>query len=409
MTVEGEVKKEKKRSEIGLWFYLCLFIGLFLIGISISLYGAQSIWSLTTTQIYSVVFFSLLGVIFAMCCLTVSPALVANQQDFQKREEERLKQQYLERRKARPIAKAIVRKEYPKPPVSIPQRPIPGVTHALADAKSVPPRKEEGVEVRRGGEFIGNRMRFKVKILNDSPYTITDVTVYLLSYPKEALRFAGEDHDVFFSKIEPGGFRSPKFDFLPTQDCVKGEIVAGVSYMDMRGQPHTLTAKPFIIRSVCDLLIPQQVSPQDFKLKLKELECGEIAIKIIEWTPEEMFEKSLRIVGDSNFFEVSSNSDVNEDVFFGTIKGFAKGKYTGKSVGVEITITGPSMKKGASCTIQVSGEDQAMILPAIDDLKERLSAWLCPMCSSPLTLANVEELKKGNVVTCPFCGVSIGR
>jgi len=77
------------------------------------------------------------------------------------------------------------------------------------------------VKVLRGGEFIGNRMRFKVKIVNESPYIITDVTVYLLSYPKDALRFVSEDDNVFFSKIEPGGFRSPTFDFLPTQDCVK--------------------------------------------------------------------------------------------------------------------------------------------------------------------------------------------
>jgi len=57
----------------------------------------------------------------------------------------------------------------------------------------------------------------------------------------------------------------------------------------------------------------------------------------------------------------------------------------------------------------VSGEDQAMILPAIDDLRERLNAWLCPMCSSPLTLENVEDLKAGKAVVCPFCSVSIGR
>ncbi|MHA2146785.1 MAG: hypothetical protein ACXAB0_15175 [Candidatus Thorarchaeota archaeon] len=290
------------------------------------------------------------------------------------------------------------------------QKSIPGVTSALSDVKRSPPRKTDaGVEVRRGGEFIGNRMRFKVKVLNDSPYIITDVTVYLLSYPQDALKFAGEDHDSFFAKIEPGGFRSPTFDFLPTKDCVKGEIIAGISYMDLRGQAQTLTAKPFTIRAVCDLLIPQQVSAQDFQLKLKELECGEIVIKIQEWTPEEMFEKSLRIIDESNFFEVSSKAEETDGIFFGSIVGFAKGKYTGKDVGVEVTVTGPSNVKGASCTIQVSGEDQAMILPAIDDLRERLSAWLCPMCSSPLTLANVEELRKGNVVVCPFCAVSIGR
>jgi hypothetical protein len=237
---------------------------------------------------------------------------------------------------------------------------------------------------------------------------ITDVRVYLLSFPKEALRLAGED-DCQFSKIEPGGFRSPTFDFMPTQDCVRGDIVAGVSYVDMKGKAHTLSTKPFVIRSVCDLLLPDQMSPEDFELKLKEHEHGEIVIKVKEWTPEEMFDKALRLVDDSNFFEVSSNFEETGGVVYAKISGSAKGKYTGKRIGVQIKITGPLGIKGASCTVSVSGEDQAMILPAIDDLRERLNAWLCPMCGSPLTLENVANLRDGNVIECPFCSVSIGR
>jgi hypothetical protein len=289
------------------------------------------------------------------------------------------------------------------------KKPIPGVARSLEAVKAQPREEEQAVKALRGGEFIGNRMRFKVKVLNASPYTITDVKVFLISYPSNALILISEDDDAYFSKIEPNGFRSPSFDFLPTQDCVKGEISAGVSYVDMKGQPHTLTTKPFVIRSVCDLLIPDQIGPKEFALKLKGLECGEIAVKVTEWTPEEMYEKALHILDDSNFYEVSSNIETEDGIIYANVSGFAKGKYTGKNIAVELNITGPSGKKGASCKIKVSGEDQAMILPAIDDLQERLNAWLCPMCSSPLTLANVEDLKEGRVVVCPFCNVSIGR
>jgi hypothetical protein len=87
----------------------------------------------------------------------------------------------------------------------------------------------------RGGKFVGNRMRLKVKVRNDTLFINTDVTVYIITYPHDALKYSGEGYQVFFSEIEPSGFRSPTFDFLPTQDCVKGEIVAGVSYIDERG------------------------------------------------------------------------------------------------------------------------------------------------------------------------------
>jgi hypothetical protein len=307
-------------------------------------------------------------------------------------------------------ATKIERPRLPRYPETEPtKRPIPGVSYSVREIQRPLVLDEKKVKVLRGGEFVGNRMRYKVKIVNETPYMITDVTVYLLSYPKKALRLAGNEKDCQFPKIEPGGFRSPTFDFLPTQDCVRGDIVAGISYINMTGKAHTLATEPFVIRAVCDLLTPDQVTPEDFALKLKSLEHGEIIIKVDEWTPEEMFDKALRIIDESNFFEVSSKLDFNNKVAFGKITGFAKGKYTKKRVGVQISITGPSQKKGASCTIEVSGEDQAMILPAIDDLKERLNAWLCPMCSSPLTLVNVEDLKAGKVILCPFCGVSIGR
>ncbi|MHA3964407.1 MAG: hypothetical protein AM325_012810 [Candidatus Thorarchaeota archaeon SMTZ1-45] len=261
----------------------------------------------------------------------------------------------------------------------------------------------------RGGEIIGGRFKFKVKVVNESPYTINDVTVYILSYPRDTLILKTEDDDIFFSKIEPQGFRSPSFDFLPTQDCVRGEIVAGVSYVDASGKAHTLTTESYTIRAVCDLLQPEAITPRGFELKLKELESGEILLKVEEWTPEEMQEKTLRVLSDSNFHEVSSDESITDDVVHFKISGWAKGKYTRKNVGAEIFITGISKQKGASCRIRVAGEDDAMILPAIDDLKERLSAYLCPMCGNKLTLDNVEDLKKGKIVRCLFCNVSIGR
>ncbi len=289
------------------------------------------------------------------------------------------------------------------------KRIIPGVSRALSRVRPFPEVEGEIIKVWRSGEFIGNRMRFKIKVQNESEFIVTDVMIYIISFPEESLNLVEEDDSVHFPKLEPKGLLSQTFDFLPTQDCVRGEIKAGITFVDRRGKVHTLSTKPFVIRSVCDLLLPHRVSPDDFEIKIRELECGELVLKIDEWTPEEMFEKALRIVDESNFFEVSNQIDERDGVVFAKISGFALGKYTNKEVGVEISITGPNGKKGASCTIQVSGEDEAMILPTIDDLRERLNAWLCPLCSSPLSLAHVENLRAGKVVECPFCNVTIGR
>ena len=353
-------------------------------------------------------------ILILFCCTCLSEGNKRQKKNEEEKEWERIEGTTYEKRKekSRVLSKpSFITYQYRDRIDSIPKKkkPISGVAHSISEVKKPSEKTERTVKVLRGGEFIGNRMRFKVKVLNESQFIISDVTVFLISYPKESLRFDISDNETQFAKIEPGGFRSPTFDFLPTQDCVRGEIIAGVSYIDERGQPHVLNTKPFIIRSVCDLLLPDQVSPEEFALKLKDLHCGELVVKVESWTPEEMHEKALRIMEESNFYEVESNKEVKDGIFFAEIHGLAKGKYTGKTIGVMIQVSGPIDEQGASCTVKVSGEDEAMILPAIDDLRERLSAWLCPLCGSPLTLQNVEDLKDGKAVLCPFCNVSIGR
>jgi hypothetical protein len=87
------------------------------------------------------------------------------------------------------------------------------------------------VQVLRGGEFVGNRLRYKVKIVNSTKFVITDVTVSLVSYPRETLSIEGPIVKTV-AKIDPGGFNSPLFEFLPTRDCVKGDVIAMVCYVD---------------------------------------------------------------------------------------------------------------------------------------------------------------------------------
>jgi hypothetical protein len=157
------------------------------------------------------------------------------------------------------------------------------------------------------------------------------------------------------------------------------------------------------------LLRPETVTPEDFTLKLSNLSHGELGLRVEDWPPEEMYEKTLRILKGSNFYQVTStNEDVGER-FERRISGWARGVYTGKSLGVQVTITGKTGVRRASCSVRVSGEDEAMIMPAIDEISQKLGAWLCPMCGGRLPTAAVTELKAGLSVACPFCGVTVDR
>lgn len=262
------------------------------------------------------------------------------------------------------------------------------------------------VRVLRGSEFLGNRLRFKAKVANETEQTVTSITVWLISYPDRALKLISEE-SVKYSRIEPGGFRTPHFDLLPTQDCVRGDIVAGVSYVDAKGFARTLSAMPHRIRAVCDLLKPERITPEEFKEKLGSLERGELIVKVSDWTVHEMFEKALRILDDSNFLEIESELCETEGLVEGEVKGWSRGKYTGKNLGVLLRITGKPGESGASCRIIMTGEDEAMIFPAIEELRDKLSTWLCPFCGSKLATEDIKDLKRGEIISCRFCDTTI--
>jgi hypothetical protein len=269
-------------------------------------------------------------------------------------------------------------------------------------------RKNGQISLVRGGEFVGNRLRFKAKIENSSGQVITDLVISLLTYPRDSLKLESEISKSI-SKLEPGGFRSPSFDFLPTQDCVKGDVIATVSYVDFEGEPHALTTEPYTIRAVCDLLNPTKISPSEFELKLSELTHGDMELRVEDWTPEEMQSKSIQVLESSNFAEITNSMENQDGIVVARVSGWAVGKYTGKSLALETVITGKSGVKGATCVVKMSGEDNAMIIPALDEIAQKLGAWLCPLCGGKLSSSIVEDLKAGRTMECPFCNVAIGR
>ena len=264
------------------------------------------------------------------------------------------------------------------------------------------------VKVLRGGEFVGNRFRFKVKVVNNGKYVITDITVMMLTYPKDSLRLDSEDTKKI-SKIDPEGFRSPSFEFLPTSDCVKGSLIATVSLMDHLGRLTTQHTEAFTIRAVCDLLRPETLTHSEFLQKLILMKNSEMLSRIEDWTPEEMHAKTLQVLKGSNFFQVTDELEREGEHIEIETEGWARGKYTGKPLGVKITITGKSKELGATCRVRIFGEDDSMIIPAMDEITQNLTAWLCPICGGKLEDAKIQNLKAGNPVSCSFCNATIER
>jgi peptide/nickel transport system substrate-binding protein len=257
----------------------------------------------------------------------------------------------------------------------------------------------------RGGEIVGGDFDYKVKVTNDTDYVINNVTVTVVAYPHDCMNLDGTTVKQL-SRIEPGGFRSPQFKFTPSKDCVEGQVLATVSYVDHQNRIRTVEVEPFVIRSVCDLLLPLQSSMEDFDKILTNMQCTSEEHQL-EWNPKVLFDKAKVLLPDKNFYIVDEKTDTMAGEFVGAIKGFAEGKYTNKKVAVRIRISGEIDGNQSRVIIEGLGDDSAMLPTTIEELSKGIEAWICLNCGSSLDLDEVSNIKKGDGVQCKYCQRSL--
>ncbi|TFG99313.1 hypothetical protein E4H12_03210 [Candidatus Thorarchaeota archaeon] len=300
--------------------------------------------------------------------------------------------------KAMQIAYEEIQADMSKPPVEVPE---PEPPETLEDEAEPIIPAESGVKVMRGCEIVGGKFDYKVKVVNNSGYVITNVTVSIVAYPQDCLELAGENVKSI-SRIEVGGFRSPQFTFYPSKDCVQGKVVATVSYIDFLDQLHTIGVEPYLIRSVCDLLQPSKKTSEAFDLILKGLEKTQQE-QSLDWNAKVLFTKAEKILPAKNFHVVDCEEHIVAGEFIGTIRGYAEGKYTKNKVAVIIIITGPENGRNSIFMVEALGEDISMLPTTIDELADTMDSWVCLRCGAPLETDQVEEMGKRLPIRCKYC------
>ena len=285
-----------------------------------------------------------------------------------------------------------------KPPIEVEEPAFPEVLEESSEPAAL---SETGVAVRRGCEIVGGKFDFKVKVGNESGYVITNVTVSIIAYPMDCMELAGESVKTI-SRIEVGGFRSPQFTLYPTKDCVQGKIVATVSYIDFMDHLHTVNVEPYLIRSVCDLLLPSKKTTEAFELVLSGLEKTQQE-QTLDWNSQVLFTKAEKILPAKNFHVVDTEERTIGGEFIGTIRGYAEGKYTQKKVAVIILISGPENGRHSSVKVEALGDDVAMLPTTIDELADTMDSWICLRCGAPLEPELVEEMGRRLPIRCKYC------
>jgi hypothetical protein len=259
----------------------------------------------------------------------------------------------------------------------------------------------EAVQVLRGCEVVGGQFEYKVKVMNKSDFIITNVTVSIVAFPEDCLKFSKERTKTI-NMIEPLGFRSPLFVFAPTKDCVEGKIQAAVSFIDYTGKLCTLEVEPYVIKSVCDLLKPYEATLPQLDLILLDMKTTKKEL-LVNVSGDVVFERAKALLPSRNFHIVTADEHVEGEMFVGTIRGVAEGKYTGSRVAVKLMISGRVEVQRSNVRVEVLGDNEAMLPITVSELADELQEIRGHIMELK---ANMELLVKGVTLIMSAAGES---
>jgi len=182
--------------------------------------------------------------------------------------------------------------------------------------------------------------------------------------------------------------------------------MATVSFLDFRDEVHSFEVRPYVIKSVCDLLKPLNADPKEFGLMLNEMQSSKEEL-VVDWNPEVLFVKAKRMLVSKNFRVISSEEETADGHYVATIHALAEGKYTEKKLAAVVVITGQQEGSQSQVMIEVKGDDVSMLPTTIQELQEDVKSWTCLRCGSPLSPEMVSLILRGNSVKCEHCGARI--
>ncbi len=264
------------------------------------------------------------------------------------------------------------------------------------DEMAMTAKGEHGVIAFRGGQIVGPRFIYKVKVKNATDTTITDVGIQLVSYPRECMRLV-TDEVRHVPKIEPGGFRSLEFELQPQKDCVEGALISSVNYLDSRNELFTLHVKPFILKSVCDLMEPLVIPETAFDELVRQWAStqevvtfkGEDAIALAEDVPT--------VIAGKNFHPIAHHLQKEGGTLKSITKGIATGKYTKRRLALIIRIDANVEAGDGLITCTGYAEDESMLVACLGELlvefRKPLVRQVRRFLRERKGLANIEELQ----------------
>lgn len=208
----------------------------------------------------------------------------------------------------------------------------------LLDTDAIPLKTSDTVVVVSTYNATPESLEFGITVENQSEELIHEVSIKVLLYPNEGLKPV-EPLAQMIETIEPGGSESIIFGFDVINECVEGEFVSSVQFIDSKGEDIAAISGNIFVRSVFEQFEPLEITPEEI-LSLKS--------ELKKWNREHSLaveaKKLFDILKDLflnwNLYTIQSECTEKENMFMGVVSGMAKGRITDLKLAVTLTVVG---------------------------------------------------------------------
>jgi len=182
---------------------------------------------------------------------------------------------------------------------------------------------DSGITIKRGYVTLqNNEIKFRMKVLNDTPYTASKVEV-MLDYPEEVLLLKEPDSKVIsLGSIFPGSSRTAEYILAPSGCVHREEINALVTYRDATGNKHNVPMKPKEIHCVCPFLREKVISEGEYSRLAEKSEYAQEGISFRGISVEELA-KLVRETCRNMLYKVGEHDVEGKKILF----------FSGESIG----------------------------------------------------------------------------
>jgi len=244
----------------------------------------------------------------------------------------------------------------------------------LLDTDAIPLKTSDTVVVVSTYNATPESLEFGITVENQSEELIHEVSIKVLLYPNEGLKPV-EPLAQMIETIEPGGSESIIFGFDVINECVEGEFVSSVQFIDSKGEDIAAISGNIFVRSVFEQFEPLEITLEEI-LSLKS--------ELKKWNREhslaveakELFDILKDLFLNWNLYTIQSECTEKENMFMGFVSGMSKGRITDMKLAVTLTVVGKIDDDLLKLRIDVLCEDPEILHTVASVLFEKIQEEL---------------------------------